>query len=211
MKALNLHSAWFTGLGLCLCAHSAHAHLVSARFGEYYSGLLHPVISMVHLVPWLALGLLAGLQQPQQARQTLLVFPLAVFCGTALALLPGLNSLNDAQWLLALNSGSFLLLGMLLVFAVQLQRKFWLVLVVLGLAHGLANGLVGDSPYTKFLFALGVTSTAYVLVTLTTTLGVTLKQQPGWGVIALRAGGSWVFAIGLLFIALTFFGLGRAQ
>ena len=37
----------------------AHAHLVSTRFGEYYAGLLHPVITLSHLIPWLALALVA--------------------------------------------------------------------------------------------------------------------------------------------------------
>jgi hydrogenase/urease accessory protein HupE len=65
---------------LCLPEQAA-AHLVSTRFGELYSGLLHPLTTLQHLVPWLALGLLGGLQAPRTARWALLAFPLAVLAG----------------------------------------------------------------------------------------------------------------------------------
>ena len=52
----------------------AHAHLVSTRFGEYYAGLLHPVITLSHLIPWLALALVAGLQNTASARTALPLF-----------------------------------------------------------------------------------------------------------------------------------------
>jgi len=68
---------WALVPALALAPFAAEAHLVSTRFGELYSGLLHPLTTLLHLVPWACLGLLAGLQRAETSRWVPLAFPLA--------------------------------------------------------------------------------------------------------------------------------------
>jgi len=72
---------------LCLAAlfqpAPAAAHLVNTRFGNFYDGMLHPLTAMEHMIPWLAIGLLAG-PQPKAGRWMLLTFPIGLALGTVL-------------------------------------------------------------------------------------------------------------------------------
>lgn len=173
----------------------AQAHLVSTRFGEFYSGLLHPVITFSHLLPWLALGLMCGLQPTESARKAPLLFPLAVAAGVMLG--SGLPQLEMIEWL---NRVSTLLLGILVVLASKLPKQTFNVLVVLvGLCHGYANGLLELEGQDLALYVAGVLFAAYVLVTLTAAASQWLVQGQRWGIIAIRALGSWVTAIGVLY------------
>lgn len=175
----------------------AHAHLVSTRFGEYYAGLLHPVTTLTHLVPWLALGLLAGLQSAPQSRHTLLLFPLAVLLGSALGSL-----LPPQHWLDVINLLSFLLLGGLVLLARPLPVAAYCGLILAtGISHGYANGMPELYGKNLGLYLAGVTTAAYLLVTVLTATSRQLITRPSWGIIAVRAGGSWIAAIGMMFLA----------
>ncbi len=59
----------------------AFAHLVNTNVGEFYAGMLHPLTSAEHLLPAVALALLAGRCGTQAARWTVLTFPLALVVG----------------------------------------------------------------------------------------------------------------------------------
>jgi len=60
----------------------AFAHLVNTNVGEFYAGMLHPLTSVEHLFPAVALALLAGRCGIPVARWTVAVFPLALIAGT---------------------------------------------------------------------------------------------------------------------------------
>lgn len=180
---------------LCLVPGEAAAHLVSTRFGELYSGMLHPLTAPQHLVPWLALGLLAGFQDVRIARWALIAFPAAVCGGVVLAdigaALPQVDTANLV---------SLVILGLLVVLRVRLPLAAFLGLVGLfGLTHGFANGAPEVSGFGAFLYAVGVTLTAYLLVTLVSAAAQALIEGHGWGQIAVRAVGSWVTAAGLIY------------
>ena len=64
------------------CPENAFAHLVNQDVGEFYAGMLHPLTSAEHLLPAIALALLAGWYGVQAARWTVVVFPLALIIGT---------------------------------------------------------------------------------------------------------------------------------
>jgi nickel/cobalt transporter (NicO) family protein len=79
------HPVTFTvGLALAfgLIPAPAFAHLVNTNVSEFYAGLLHPLTSVEHLFPAVALTLLAGRCGTQAARWTVAVFPLALMVGT---------------------------------------------------------------------------------------------------------------------------------
>lgn len=179
----------------CLVPGRASAHLVSTRFGELYSGMLHPLTTLAHVVPFLAIGLLSGLQATQTARLSPWLLPLAAGLGCLLgASLPALAAVTY------LNLGSFVVLGLLVATALQLPAPaFVAVSVVFGVSHGYENALPTLTGGAQLLYVLGVILAAYALVTLVAGAAQALRARTTWGALALRAAGSWIVAIGLVF------------
>lgn len=192
-------SARAVGVCLALAAlalpREASAHLVSTRFGELYSGFLHPLLSFQHVVPWLGLGLLGGLHAVHIARWSVVTLPAGVGLGVlAAGVIPGLAPIAYANLL------SFLVVGGLAVSALELSSPSFVALgLVLGLSHGYANGASELGGSAQLLYASGVTLAAYVLVTLVTACARALATRATWGKTALRAMGSWIAAIGVVF------------
>lgn len=173
----------------------AWAHLVSTRFGELYAGLMHPLTTLQHLVPWVGLGLLGGLLQTDTSRLALLSFPLAVGSGALIAAAAPQVAIIDGFNLL-----TFVLLGVLVALAADLGRATFLSLaVVVGLSHGYANGTTELAGGQLTLYVAGVTLAGYLLVTLTMGLTHFVATRLTWGSIAIRAAGSWIVAVGLVF------------
>jgi hydrogenase/urease accessory protein HupE len=171
------------------------AHLVSTRFGEFYSGMLHPVTTLQHLLPWLALGLLGGLQAPTTARWALLTFPLGALIGVGLAtVLPELPLVEP------LNLLSFVVLGVLVALKLPLGLTLFLSLaLMLGLTQGYANAAAGYPGFEGLLHATGVALSAYLVITLTAGSANALACGPTWGTVAVRATGSWIAAAGTMY------------
>jgi urease accessory protein len=180
----------------------ANAHLVSTRFGEFYGGLIHPLTALDHLVPWLAMGLLGGLQSSDAARRALLLFPVAVCAGAIIGSL-----LPEPSWVGNLNLLSFAVLGVMVVLATYLKAPQFLAIVVLfGISHGYANGVTELSGSDLILYLSGVVCAAYILICLVTAGTHYLIQQQQWGTIAVRAAGSWITAIGVMYLGITLAG-----
>ena len=180
---------------LTILPNTAFAHLVSTRFGEFYGGLMHPLAALAHVVPWLAIGLLAGLQRQATARWALLVFPLSVGTGSLLG-----SWLPEFSLIQSLNLSSFVVCGLLVALALPLRKILFICLTVLfGLSHGYANGAAELQGSDRLLYICGVAVAAYLLITLVTAGVQALNQRQQWGEIAVRAGGSWIVAVGLLF------------
>ncbi len=176
---------------------TAHAHLVSARFGDFYGGALHPLTALEHVLPWLAMGILAGMQEPKWGRWILLAFPLGLASGTALALV-----IHDEPLVSTLNIASFVLVGTLVAAAWRLPKPLLIILgVAMGLTHGYENGTAMTAETNKLLFVSGVACVGYVVITLATAATLTFLRGEAWRQIALRALGSWVTAVGLMLLA----------
>lgn len=185
-------------LAVCL-PEVASAHLVSTRFGELYSGIIHPLTTLQHVVPWIGLGLLGGLLGNTTGKWALLAFPLAVGAGTvAGSVLPETGAVSYA--ILA----SFVVIGLLAALALRLSRPFFIGLAVLvGISHGAANGTSDLAGWPLFLYVCGVTLAAYLLIAISTGIAVTVARQANWGPIAVRAAGSWIVAVGIVFSSYT--------
>nr|WP_232425980.1 HupE/UreJ family protein [Teredinibacter turnerae] len=180
-------------VGLCLPS-LAHAHLVSARFGEFYSGLLHPLTSVIHLVPWLALALGNGVQALPQARCMLWLFPLVVGLGVVCGLFipPGQS----------LEFGLIATFGVALVAVAgrALPAWVWVMLVSsIGVLHGMANTEPALEGRALVLYAAGVTLASHWVMLSMTAIIYWLCRRWAWCVIGVRALGSWILAIGVLF------------
>jgi len=180
---------------LLLLPQLSWAHLVSTRFGEFYAGMLHPVLALNHLLPWLALALLAGLQPLDSARRNLLIFPLAVALGTLLGC-----SFPELQLINQLNLLAFFSFGLLVTLATRLQ-PFWFLLLALlfGVVEGYGNGTADVFGSGLWLYVGGVSVSAYIVVAMVSASALWIHQQQSWGIIAVRALGSWIMAAGILY------------
>lgn len=190
-------SAALAGLFLSLAAGTAHAHLVSTRFGDFFGGALHPLTALEHVLPWFALGVLAGMQGPRCGRWLLLAFPLGLAAGSWLALL-----IHQEPFVTTLNMASFVVVGALVAAACPLATPLLIGLgVVFGFIHGYENGTAMNAETNKLLFTSGVAAVGYVVVALVTAMTVTfLGRRDEWRRIGLRALGSWIAAVGIMLL-----------
>jgi hydrogenase/urease accessory protein HupE len=181
-------------LGLALACGPAHAHYTTTGMGPVYDGLMHFLTSPEDLVPALAFAMLAGLRGAPFGRRAMFTLPVAWLLGslaglTAAAVNAGL--LVAALW--------FVLLGGLVVTDARLSLRSITVLgALLGLVHGYLNGTGMGLSAATIVAALGLAAAVLVLVVLVAALVVPLRAH--WARIAVRVGGSWIAASGLLMI-----------
>lgn len=175
-------------------------HLVSTGLGPLFDGIGHLAVTPEDLLPVLALSLLAGLGGKAYARRVLFVLPGAWLVGGVAGLLTG--------WAapLAVTALSFLILGGLVAADRPFSPRVGTVLAAgLGLLHGQMNGVEMEAAGIGFVGLLGTVAALFVLVSLVAGFVVTLKRP--WTRIAVRAAGSWIAAIGLLYLGWNLSGL----
>lgn len=177
----------------------ACAHLVATQFGNFYSGVLHPLTALEHLLAWFALGLLVGLHRDASARWILLLFPLCVLLGAASAwFVPVFPHISQV------NIGSFVLLGILAATAFSLPTVVMAVVgVLMGMSHGYENGLAMATSEISALYIGGVAISGYVVLTLIAGISAKIVLRFVWGKVAIRALGSWIAAIGIVMVGLS--------
>jgi urease accessory protein len=172
----------------------AEAHLNATGMGPIYDGLVHFLTSPEDLVPAFALGLLAGLRGAPYGRRAMFVLPAAWLLGSLFGLSATLASagpLGAAFW--------FLLLGGLVLADAKLSlRAMTALCALLGIVHGYLNGTGMGLSAQAVVATLGLTAAVFVLVVLVAALVVRLR--PHWARIAVRVGGSWIAASGLLML-----------
>lgn len=172
----------------------AGAHLNASGMGPIYDGVVHFGLSPEDSLPVVALGLFAGLRGPASSRLLLAVLPLAWITGGGLAMA---GASLPAVLLSALTAVLFLAIGGLLAANVALApRLIAAVAGVLGLVRGLAD-LAGVEPSLPHAGALlGMAACVFTLFALAASLTLPLKRL--WMIVAVRVGGSWLAATGLL-------------
>jgi urease accessory protein len=181
-------------LTVALCSGPAEAHLNATGMGPIYDGLMHFLTSPEDLVPALAVALLAGLRGASFGRRTLFTLPaawlLGILCGlTAAAASSG--TLGASIWLLVLG-------GLVVADAKLSMRAMTALSALLGLVHGYLNGTGMGLSVQAIAAALGIAAAVFVLVVLVAALVVQLRAH--WARIAVRVGGSWIAASGLLML-----------
>ena len=172
----------------------AEAHLNATGMGPVYDGLMHFLTSPEDLVPALALALLAGLRGAPYGRRAMFTLPAAWLLGSLLGLsapTASAGTLGASFWFLALG-------GLVVVDAKLSLRAMTALGALLGLVHGYLNGTGMGLSVPSFVAALGLAAAVFVLVVLVTALVVLLRAQ--WARIAVRVGGSWIAASGLLML-----------
>jgi len=196
----RLHEGLIAGCALLLWPSTASAHLVTTGLGPVYDGIGHLVMTPEDLIPALAIALFAGLRGAAPSRRALFVLPLAWFVGGLLSVsIEGLPTLPVPAM-------SFLILGVLVATDLNLpQRSFTTLVVVVGLVHGVLNG-VALKEGAAILGLIGITATLFVIAAIVSAFIVSLKQP--WTRIVVRVAGSWVAATGMLMFGWLFRGQG---
>jgi urease accessory protein len=200
-RALTRRLAWGAAAGASLpvlaWVRSASAHTLDNRFGDFYGGVLHPLTALEHALPILALGLLAGQQGERAARWFVLVFPLALLIGAALAVMtPALPSMRF------LNAASFVVLGLLVAAGRRLPLMLLIALGVLfGLSHGYENGRAMGPDTAVHLFVPGIAVAGGLVMALVSAATIDLAART-WARVGVRVVGSWIAAIGIMTIGL---------
>jgi hydrogenase/urease accessory protein HupE len=191
---LRLRARVFAMLVLAPSCGPAEAHLNATGMGPIYDGLMHFFTSPEDLVPALALALLAGLRGAPCGRRAMFTLPAAWLLGSLFGLSAALVSASTlwaSLW--------FMLLGGLVVADAKLSLRSLTVLgALLGLVHGYLNGTGMGVSTQGVVAALGLAAAVFVLVVLVAALVVQLRAH--WARIAVRVGGSWIAASGLLML-----------
>jgi hydrogenase/urease accessory protein HupE len=172
----------------------ARAHLESTGMGPVYDGVLHFLTSPEDLVPALTLAMLAGLCGATYAKRAMFTLPVAWLlgglAGSSVAS-ASTGPLATVLWLV--------LLGGLVVADAKLSLRAMTVLgALLGLVQGYLNGTGMGLSAATVVALLGLAAAVFVLVVIVAALVVPLQAR--WGRVAVRVGGSWIAASGLLMI-----------
>ncbi len=178
-----------------------HAHLVSTGLGPLFDGVGHVIVTPQDLLPVIALALLAGLGGKAYGRRVLFVLPAAWLAGGLVGLSIGWSPP------LAATALSFLVLGGLVAADRPMSERAGMVLAVaLGVLHGEMNGVEMAAAGIGLTGLLGTVAMLFVCVSLVTGLVVSLR--PTWTRVAVRVAGSWIVAVGLLYLGWTLGGRG---
>jgi len=180
-----------------LAAFEVHAHGATPGTNAFISGLVHPLTALEHILPLIAIGMLAG-QRGLVAGQGLLVaFPIAFASGALIGAAVGPE-------LSAVNAGTALVAGGLVALALTLPRTLlYAIVVVVGAIHGLSNGTAVGQSLPAFI-AGATLAAALVFAYAFGTTHYALQRARPWMPVAVRAIGSWIAAFGMLTLALTF-------
>ena len=195
---LNFARVSIAALMLLAGGNAAEAHIVAARLGDFYMGVVHPLTDLQDVVLWTATGVLAGTLGSAKGRWLIPVFPLGLLAGLLLGHVLGAMStgLADAAMMLAI--------GMLLAAAAQVPTVLLCAMAfVVAMIRGAANGADLAPETDRLLFAAGLACVGYAAITLTMALTAAFRRTAAdgaisWRAIAVRALGGWIAAIGLM-------------
>jgi len=170
------------------------AHLVNARFGDFYAGLFHVITAIEHLLPMIALGLFAGQQNPRGARFSIISFFSCLLIGAIIGVnLPEIALLNY------LCIFSLIITGGVVIIQWK-TTSYWIIIIAgfIGITQGLANGSSLGNGIQLINFIAGVATAGLVIVSIFT--GMALSFIESWQKIAIRVLGSWIAAIGIMYL-----------
>lgn len=166
---------------------------MTTGLGPFYDGVSHLAVTPEDLLPALALGMLAGLRGPEASRRLLWLLPVAWLAGGIAGLrTPGLEAP-------LLTSASFLLVGILVAADAKLSLPLLSGLAAgVGGLHGFLDGAAVAPAGLGWLGIGGMVSGVAVVITLASARVVSFRAA--WARIAVRVGGSWIAATGLLML-----------
>lgn len=205
MKSLSrLPCAVLAAFGVLLPA-TAWAHLVNTNVGEFYAGMMHPLTSSEHLLPILALALMAGQCGKHVARVTLFAFPVALLAGTlAGSLLPPYGFFHVVNLIVLVG------LGGLLAFKHHLNRistmSMTMLALLTGLILGYRSGMDMAAAKVAVQFIPGVALTGFILFALIAAWVPVVSSRRGQTLI--RMAGTGFALVGMVLLIQQYTGTG---
>lgn len=186
---------------ICLLAliapEASLAHSPIQGIGDFYNGLLHPLLVPAHLLLLVAVGLFLGQQETRKLELVLGTYVAAIVVGLTGAWFSIGTGMET--WILAVSA----IIGLLV--AARFPSASWWSLVVVLLAGFLLgmdsaqNELVGKN---RLAALFGSAIAIYFLVLYPMALAEYCNRKP-WQRIGIRVIGSWVTASSLLVLALS--------
>ncbi|MFY9744559.1 MAG: HupE/UreJ family protein [Candidatus Sulfotelmatobacter sp.] len=164
--------------------------------GDFYAGMLHPIVSLETALPLVAISLLAGQQRRETAIRLLTAFPAALLVGALLA-----ARADAPSKLILVELILTAALGILVAFARHLPN--WLVLapgIGIGLCAGWSNASEAFGQVSAIRFVAGLVVIGLLLLVYGNGLVRNLKVE--WAQIAVRVVGSWIAAVSILVLGL---------
>ena len=191
-------------LGVFLCLPGlSHAHSSVAGMNSFYAGLLHPLLTLPHMLVLLALGILLGQRPPLRMKTPLLAFAI----GSAAALLLTTRvaiPLSSQHAVMAVALGCGILVAASARLPVGLRAA---VAAVAAITVALDSGVDGaPTVFATTLTLLGTWISTTVLVA-NVAYYTSLCPPRQWVQIALRIAGSWMAAASVLVLAFALKGM----
>lgn len=193
---------WAVTTGLALPS-LAHAHSAVAGMNSFYAGLLHPLLTLPHVLVLLGLGLWLGQLHPLRLKAPMLAY--AIGCAAALLLTTRVAVPPSSQTgVIVVALGCGLLVAASARLPAGLRAT---VAAVAAMAVALDSGVDGaPANFATALTLLGTWISTTVLVANVAYYTALCPQRP-WVQIALRIAGSWIAAASLLVLAFALRGL----
>jgi urease accessory protein len=169
----------------------ANAHPIKG-VGDFYAGMLHPITAIEYAVPLIAIGLCAGQQSRETARDMVVAFPIACGLGALLAFIvavPGKLAVIDY--------GCMVVLGVLVALARRMPSAIAIVLTAsVGVMIGWDNGAEITAEISPYRFIPGLVFSS--LLSIVYGVGLVRHLKVPWTLFAVRVVGSWIAALGIL-------------
>lgn len=176
----------------------ALAHSPTQGIGDFYNGILHPLVVPSHLLLLIASGLLFGQNGMHLHRVAFLIFIVATLLGLA------------GKWPVDAGGAEIFILSVAaiigLFIAVNPNIRSYPVLILAGLAGFLigVDSTEGDlAGRARLVMLIGTGLGIYLLISSAMVLADTFRTKP-WQQIGLRVIGSWIAASSLLVLALSY-------
>jgi ABC-type nickel/cobalt efflux system permease component RcnA len=179
--------------------------MVNTNVGEFYAGMMHPLTSSEHLLPTLALALIAGQYGKHAARVTLFAFPTALLAGTlAGSLLPPFDFFQ------VINLFVLIGLGVLLAMTNRLNRigtrSIAVFALLTGLILGYRSGMDMAAANVAVQFSPGVALTGLILFALIAAWIPAVSSRTGHTLI--RVAGTGFALVGMVLLIQLYTGTG---
>ena len=173
---------------------NAFAHLVNAEVGVFYAGMLHPLTSIEHLFPTLALALIASQAGKQAGRILIFLFPVTLIIGLLIG-----NRFTTFEMAHPANLMTLVLLGGLLIIAQRINlATIVTATLVTGLILGYRSGIDMSEANADLKFIPGVALTGFIAIVLISAW--VPKASSRMGNTLLAVGGVFFMVAGLYLI-----------
>lgn len=171
----------------------AHAHAPLDGVGEFYTGLLHPLVVPAELVATAAVGLLLGFRGLEHCRPGIPALAAGLILGLAVG-----------AWVTADGIGAGPLLGVALAAAAAVTSGLRFPVIgttMLALIGGIVVGLDArpEAPTFPSAVLTGAATVLSATVLAMVVAALVLSREKFWQEIAVRVAGSWITASAMLY------------